>query len=71
MSTPMSAAGTSPKKDSAEKRPPMDAGLRKVRRKPVSVASFSSGVPGVGDGHELHARAAARPPASTWARKKL
>ena len=46
MSTPINAAGTSPKKDRAEKRPPIDAGFRKVRRKPVSVASLSSGRPG-------------------------
>ena len=48
----------------------MVAGLRKVRRNADSAASFSSGVPAIGDGHELHARLGGLA-ASTWARKKL
>ena len=68
MSTPIRAAGTSPKNESAEKRPPMDAGLRKVRRKPVSVASLSSGRPGsVMATNCMPGRGDAA--ASTWPRK--
>ena len=43
---PMSAAGTRPKYESAEYRPPMSSGLTNTARKPRSRASVSSDVPG-------------------------
>ena len=43
---PISAAGTRPKYESAEYRPPMSSGLTNTARNPRSRASVSSGVPG-------------------------
>ena len=52
-SMPMAAAGTSPKNDSAEKRPPMSGGFRNTRWKPSSSAARCKRRAGVGDGDEV------------------
>jgi hypothetical protein len=45
MSWPISAAGTMPKNDSAEYRPPMSDGLMKISRKRSARARLARSVP--------------------------
>ena len=56
MSIPDSAAGTRPKYDSAENRPPMSGRFRNVCRKPRSSARAASFEPGSADRDEARAR---------------